>query len=396
MTQTTIQNLVTKGEENFLQNCLALFSGQKTIFISDQKIWNNCHKFFPNDFLEKFSDNLILENPKADDENIKKISQIAQNNQAILALGSGTINDLCKIAAKNLNIPYAIIASAPSMNGYLSQNASITISGHKKTLPATLPKQVFCNAKILNSAPENMKKAGIGDAMCFYSCHFDWYLSHLVLATKFDERPFLMLQEKMAFLVNNYQKFSLNDEEFLEILLEILLISGLGMTIVGGSYPASQSEHLISHILEMKYGSKLTNNLHGQQIAITTIFTAQKQEELLNLKQAPQINADDFNLEKMQQFLNKEIALECQKEYAKKQFTAAQIADLNQNLQNNWPKFQKDLKRIYFPAAKITKIFDHFAINFNPQNLDILVEDFLECTKYAKFIRDRFTSLDFF
>ena len=55
---------------------------------------------------------------------------------ALVAVGSGTINDLCKYAAAQDGKPYAVFATAPSMNGYTSKNAAITVDGHKKSLPA--------------------------------------------------------------------------------------------------------------------------------------------------------------------------------------------------------------------------------------------------------------------
>ena len=267
-----------------IDNCLASkadklifdlgFEGKKILLVSDQKIWQNSQKFFAADFLEIFSEVLFLKNPKADEKNLEKILKTAKDFDLILTLGSGVINDLCKLTSAKTKIPYAVFASAASMNGYLSRNASIAIKGHKKTLPATLPIAVFCDLGIIKSAPQNMIKAGLGDAMCFYSCWFDWYLSHLILQTKFDERPFKILEKKMEFLVKNYQKFSLGDEKFIKILIEILLLSGAGMTMAGGSYPASQSEHLIAHAIEMKFTKKMHDILHGNQIVVTTLTAA--------------------------------------------------------------------------------------------------------------------------
>jgi len=38
-----------------------------------------------------------------------------------------------------------------------------------------------------------------------------------------------------------------NDMDAIGGLARTLVLSGMGMTICGGSYPASQGEHLISH-----------------------------------------------------------------------------------------------------------------------------------------------------
>ena len=113
--------------------------------------------------------------------NIDKILHEAKEIDLIVGFGSGTINDLCKISSFKLNIPYIIFASAPSMNGYSSANASILVKGHKKSLPAHLPLAIYCDLNILAAAPERLIKSGIGDSLCFSTCQFDWLLSHLIL-----------------------------------------------------------------------------------------------------------------------------------------------------------------------------------------------------------------------
>ena len=412
---------------------------RKIIFVTDEKIWKNCQKFFPKNFLESLEKNLILKNPKADEKNLKKIASAAKNCDLILALGSGVINDLCKFTSAQKNIPYAIFASAASMNGYLSKNASITISGHKKTLPATLPIAVFCDLKILKAAPLELTKAGIGDSLCFYSCWFDWYLSHKILGTKFDEKPFELLRKKMEFFVKNFQKFSIRDEEFLKILIEILMLSGQGMTMAGGSYPASQSEHLIAHAIEMKYPKLAEKNLHGAQIAVTTLTAARLQESLLSssalsklgqeiLKQVQDDGGfddggvDDGGVEDdggekssqklrhfqtprnfhtlrhpelvsgslatLQKFFGKKIAKECQKEYDQK------LLEISKAKPTNWKKIKTELQKIHLDESHLKEIFSHFKIKTSAKSLGLSNQQYQECVMHSKFIRNRFTCLD--
>jgi len=363
------------------------FADKKILFVSDKKIWNNCAKFFPKNFLKNHK-NLLLENPKPDEKNLKKIAAALKNCDFILALGSGTINDLCKFTSAQKNIPYAIIASAASMNGYLSKNASITIAGHKKTLPATLPTAVFCDLRILKAAPTRLTKAGIGDSLCFYSCWFDWYLSHKILGTKFDKKPFEMLQKKMDFFVKNFARFSLKDEEFLKMLIEILLLSGQGMTIAGGSYPASQSEHLIAHTIEMKYPEIAHKKLHGEMIAVTTLTAAKLQKNILTNNTPSSaillIKEEGFGVDVIN-FFGKKIAAECQKEYDQK---------ISQKPKPISAPLKKELQKIHLDESNLKKILSHFKISASPKSLGLSTKEYQACVTHAKYIRNRFTVLD--
>ena len=109
---------------------------------------------------------------------------------ALVAVGSGTINDLAKYAAARDAKPYAVFATAPSMNGYTSANAAITVSGHKKTLPATLARGVFVDLAVLSAAPPRMIRAGLGDSLCRTTAQVDWLLSHRLLGTPYRHAPF--------------------------------------------------------------------------------------------------------------------------------------------------------------------------------------------------------------
>jgi glycerol-1-phosphate dehydrogenase [NAD(P)+] len=389
------------------------FSGEKLLFISDEKIWKNCQKFFNRNFLKKIDKVLLLKNPKADDKTLKEILIAAKSCDLIIGLGSGTINDLCKYSAAQTKTPYAIFASAASMNGYLSKNASITILGHKKTLPATLPIAVFCDLEILSSAPIELTKAGIGDSLCFYSCWFDWYLSNKVFGTKFDKKPFELLESKMSFFVQSFKNFGLDDERFLKVLIEILLLSGRGMTMAGGSYPASQSEHLIAHAITMKYPEISEKVLHGAQIAVTTLTSAKLQKDLPTLDAASLIQkiksftitksskkpldgmvAEPAYMKKIEKFFGKEIALQCKKEYEQKILTAEEFKKIDQSLQKNWAKIKKDLQKIHLDELRLKAIFMHFEIDSSVKSIGLSEKEYQECVAHAKFIRNRFTCLD--
>ena len=66
---------------------------------------------------------------------------------ALIAVGSGTINDLCKYASALDRKPYVVFGTAPSMNGYTSVNAAITVGGLKKSLTAQAPAGAFLDSR---------------------------------------------------------------------------------------------------------------------------------------------------------------------------------------------------------------------------------------------------------
>ena len=106
------------------------------------------------------------EAPHADEETVAKLVETTQDAEALVAVGSGTINDICKYSAANTGKPYVVFGTAPSMNGYVSENAAITIHGHKKSLPARAPLAAFLDLGVMAAAPARMIRSGLGDSLC--------------------------------------------------------------------------------------------------------------------------------------------------------------------------------------------------------------------------------------
>ena len=161
--------------------------------------------------------------------------------------------------------------------------------------------------------------------------------------------------------------------------------------MAGGSYPASQSEHLIAHTIEMKYPKIVGKVLHGAQIAVTTLTATRLQKQLLNLQFArhPElVSGSIFPQKQIQNFFGKKIASECQKEFEQK--TLAQ----SQAKKPNWSQLKKDLQKIHFDESRLKAIFSHFKIKTSAKSLGLSAQQYQECVEQAKFIRNRFTILD--
>ena len=70
---------------------------------------------------------IVLAEPRADLVAAQELQARTQAAEALIAVGSGTINDLCKYVAHRTGRPYAVFATAPSMNGYLTGTASLAV-----------------------------------------------------------------------------------------------------------------------------------------------------------------------------------------------------------------------------------------------------------------------------
>ena len=377
------------------------------ILISDKKIMKNCDKVGTEELYKIFNQILIIDNPVASLELAKDIAnnkiKIEQNTNSnlVIAMGSGTINDLAKYASYLLKVDYMVIPTATSMNGYFSANASLSANHHKKTFTANSPKAVFCDINLVKTAPKNLNIAGIADSLAFYSCKFDWLLSHLIFDTKISLDAIKLANKAIDEVFDAYninkEKYNIDNDDFLEKLMRILIMLGEAMNIAKGSYPASQSEHLIAHSLTMKYPDHFDKIYHGRQIATTLIDSITMQEKIYQSKNIRLANID-FDYQEMVDFFGSFQAKEIQIEYQNKLEIFVKKNFLNNFSNKEWERIKNEINS-YFNGNFMTKnrileIFYQFNIEYGLKDFAINEQDYKECLNKARFIRNRITCLD--
>lgn len=220
-----------------------------------------------------------------DERAIEAVSSSLGDSDLIVGIGSGVIQDLCKYVSFFSRIPYVIVATAPSMDGYASTGAAMILKGMKETVPAGLPLAIVADTEVLKDAPMEMIKAGYGDIIGKYSALNDWLLSNVVndeyLCDYIYKTTFEMVEKTLKTAKGLLER----DEESVKNLTEALIVVGIMMSFATTSRPASGSEHHLSHFFEITGIVKNEPYFpHGIDVAYSTIITAEIREKILNKK----------------------------------------------------------------------------------------------------------------
>lgn len=206
-------------------------------------------------------------------QNVEKVlSQL--NGEHIVSVGSGSITDIAKYAAHLKGVKFSSFPTAPSVDGYTSSVAAILMNGEKTTVQATVPSKVMIDPTVLAKAPSDLVKAGVGDICAKLTARLDWKLSNFLTGEPICDFAWNDLKKPFEEVLTSVEPILGGNEKTILKLMEALLISGLNITIVGNSRPASGAEHLISHSLEMYH--ELRGEIpmyHGLQVAIGTFIT---------------------------------------------------------------------------------------------------------------------------
>lgn len=201
--------------------------------------------------------------------------EVNNETELIVAVGSGSINDICRIISAKTHIPYVIMGTAPSMDGYASTVSPLIIDGAKVTYPGTNPYAIIADSNIMKDAPFEMICAGFGDILGKYTALSDWRLSNTILDEYFCDTTEKLVRNAMYKCFENIEGAVKRDVKAIEYISEALILSGIAMTLSGNSRPASGAEHHLSHYWEIdKLSRKLEHPLHGNSVGVGTVISA--------------------------------------------------------------------------------------------------------------------------
>jgi glycerol-1-phosphate dehydrogenase [NAD(P)+] len=212
----------------------------------------------------------------------KLLLQVEKNTDLIVTVGSGTLNDIVKFISHRTNIPSIVIATAPSMDGYASDSSALIIDNLKTSVESSYPKAIIGDTGVLKQAPMRMILAGLGDMIGKYSALSDWQISRIVNKEYYCDVTAKISSDAIKKCVDNITGVKNREEAAIENVMDGLVRTGIAMSFVGNSRPASGAEHHISHFWEMKFlfeGKEAL--LHGTKVGLTSIIVAKLYEMLV-------------------------------------------------------------------------------------------------------------------
>ena len=179
----------------------------------------------------------------------------------------------------------------------------------------------------------------------------------------------------------------------MESLVRVLTLSGFGMTLCGGSQPASQGEHLISHYLEMFGRPEWPASLHGEHIGVTSLTMAALQERVLEAR-ALRLAPPGLTEESFLRRYGPSLGASCWAEYAQKRLDRARAEELNALLSEQWGTIRERIGEVSMPARRMDEILAEAGAPRRPEELGWPREAYRRAVREAREIRNRYTFLD--
>lgn len=214
------------------------------------------------------------------------VTELPSKCDLILAVGSGTINDLGKMISSKIHVPFFIIGTAASMDGFASNVSAMVTKKAKVTYETCEPRAIIADTEVMAKAPLDLISAGVGDVLGKYVCLTDWKISNLLTGEYYCEYVADLIKESVEKVKHAAEILATKrDVQCIEELVDGLILSGIAMSYIGNSRPASGSEHHLSHFWEMhflQFGEH--GAYHGTKVGVGTVLCLKLYEWLAEEK----------------------------------------------------------------------------------------------------------------
>ena len=331
-------------------------------------------------------------------------ARLAATDAIAVAVGSGTINDLCKLSSHHHDRPYMCVATAASVDGYSSFGASITYRDMKQTFTCPAPRAILADVGVMAKAPAEMTAAGYADLAAKIPAGAEWIIADFLGVEPIHDAAWHIVQDSL--------KESLADPEGVAALrpraiapfVEGLMLSGFAMQAARSSRPASCTDHLFSHLWNMRnHTHNGVTPSHGFQVSVGTLmmcamFDRMYETDFTTLDvdacAARWKTLDEVRREAEELFRGLPYAELGIAEVTAKYDDRDEVRRQLQSVKDNWPDLKRKLQEQCYTFDEMYRCLHTVGAPTAPEHVGISRRTMRADVPFVRHIRRRFNLLD--
>lgn len=336
---------------------------------------------------------------------VNRIREHLEKSDAIpIAVGSGTINDMVKLAAHQCGRSYLAVATAASMDGYTAYGASITYQGSKQTFDCPAPRGVVADLDVIAAAPEGMNAAGYADLAAKITAGADWIVADFLGVEPIDALAWHTVQSRLRYWLDEPDGVRQRNVESLQRITIALMMSGFAMQSSLSSRPASGAEHQFSHLWDMeRHSYQGQAPSHGFKVGIGSLASLALYEALddqniseLDVDAAvaawPDAAANEREIAAL--FTQDDLAARAREESRAKLVEPEVLRDQLEGLKRGWLELQRRLRTQLIPRSEFRDMLRLAGAPYSSDQIGVSAERLRRSYHQTFHIRRRFTVLD--
>ena len=331
-------------------------------------------------------------------------ARLASTEAIAVAVGSGTINDLCKLCSYHQSRPYMCVATAASVDGYSSFGASVTYKNMKQTFTCPAPKAILADVGVMARAPKEMTAAGYADLAAKIPAGAEWIVADFVGSEPIHDEAWHIVQDGLKEALADPEGVAALRPEAIAPLVEGLMLSGFAMQAARSSRPASCTDHLFSHLWNMRnHTHNGVTPSHGFQVSVGTLFMCAMFDEAYK-SDFTALDVDKCvaawpSLDEVRAYAEQLFAKESFAELGLSEITAkyndkAEVRRQMQLLKDNWPDLRARLQAQCLTYDEMYRSLSIVGAPIQPEDVGITKAQMLADVPFVRHIRRRYSLLD--
>lgn len=341
----------------------------------------------------------------ADYPYVERIDEALDRTGAVIvAVGSGVINDLCKLASFHHDQSYLCVATAASVDGYSSSGAVVTRDGAKLNVETRAPRVILADVRVLAAAPKEMTAAGYADLAAKIPAGAEWMIADLFGTEPIIPAAWNVFMNDLGAMIADPEGVAAGKPDAIAALFAGLTLSGIAMQVAKSSRPASCTEHLFSHVLDMtehRHNGRFQS--HGFQVAIGTLTMCAFFDEFFKMDLStldvdacvaawPTLEQEQRRaLDLFRDFPVPELGYT---EITKKWNDAETVRVQLTRVRENWPAFKAKLQAQCYSFERMRALFAAAGAPTDPEQIGVSRAQLRGMVDFAQLLRWRINLLD--
>lgn len=319
-------------------------------------------------------------------EQVEEVKNAAYDRDSIISVGTGSLNDICRVASFETKKKFCIFATAPSMDGFASDTAPIIKNNFKSSYNTEQPSLIIADTKILAKAPTVLKSSGFGDMAAKYIGIADWKISHILTGEYYCENVARLSLDAANRCFDLAQLVTSESEEAAGAIAEALILSGIAMKLAGCSRPASGAEHVVSHYLECeKIAKGIWPEYHGRKVGVATVIINRIYRKIAHEFESISPQDEVFDLQKILPHYNEKM----HRDIIKLNSPTVTEGICAEALKNNWQQIRSVILSTLPDDDYLLKKMKTAGAATTPEEVNVSPELLNEALRYHPYMRHR-------
>jgi glycerol-1-phosphate dehydrogenase [NAD(P)+] len=323
-------------------------------------------------------------------------------------VGSGTSADIGKVLAASHHVPYVVVQTAGSVNGFADDRSVLLVSGVKRTVQSTWADALIADSDVIARAPVEMNVSGLGDLIAMFTAPADWYLATILgMDDSYSPSVVALTRDQGPTLLGTAHLLPRADRTAIGQLVATLTASGISMGVAGTTAPSSGMEHAVGHLIDM--ASVQANEdtvLHGSQVGATSIVAALLWQRVLGelssggLKRLKVPDALEAEADLRAAFSGVdptgEMGEECWRDYERKLALWAKAGEHIEHAADNWATHEETLRHLLAGPGELVAALRsaRAAVGFGELTPPVSPDDVRWAVTNCRFLRNRLSIAD--